>query len=269
MKARLLLVLIVLSTFLFSGCIATQGSKSRDAEINALKEQVASLQSRQQELEERFQGTAQKSAEAYLAMEQMQQDVAMMRGRFEESAHFSKQSENEAEHLRDFVGAQLTTVDKRLAVLEKKAGVKGAKELDSVPSAGALVADTNEKKSPEDLYKEAYTAFKQSNYEVAKAKFRFFLQKYPRNKLADEAQFNLAETFFKQKDYENAILEYDKVTAKYPGSKWSKAAYLNLGFSFLELGSKSDARLFFERVISDYPGTEEAKIAKKKLGMMR
>ena len=250
------------------GCITTSKGTQNQAEIAELKAKIQLLENQNSELEQRLSGIGEKSAEAYLAFEQMQQEISIMRGRYEESSYNAKKYQDETKGLRDFMGSQLSTVDKRLGVLEKKAGIKDAQTLDKLPASGqaaGLIVGKNDKQTPEDLYREAYNAFKATNLEMAKAKFRLFLNKYPKDKMADSAQFNLAECFYKQKDWENAILEYDKVTAKYPGSKLTRSAYLNLGFAFLELGSKADARLFFQKVMDDYPGTQEAKIAKKKL----
>jgi tol-pal system protein YbgF len=267
-----LIVVLTATVLVLSGCVvATQSSKNRDQTIADLQAKVAQLEQQQQQLEQRYDGTAQKSAEAYLASEQIQQEISVLRGRFDESAYQAEKYKKEVGGLRDFMGSQMATVDERLSTVEKKVGIKSAKGLKPLPAAGtaaALVA-TNDKKGADDLYKEAYKAFKANNIEVAKAKFRQFLKLYPDHKYSDDSQFNLAECFFKQEDFENAILEYDKVTAKYPTSKLTRSAFLNLGFAFLELGSKSDARLFFEKVAADYPGTEESKIAKKKLQLLK
>lgn len=263
------MILIIL--FLANGCIVTSRSSTNTSEIAELKAKIAQLEKQQTDLEERFSGSAEKSAEAYLASETIQQEMGILSGKFEESGHNSAKYTKEMQGLRDYMGSQLSTVDKRLGTIEKKVGIKDAKGLTPVPSsvAAAGLVDNGKKTSPEDLFKEAHNAFKQTNYEMAKAKFRQFIQLYPKNKLADQAQFNIAECFYKQGDFENAILEYDKVTAKYPGSKWTRVAYLNLGFAFMELGSKPDARLFFEKVMADFPGTNEAKVAKKKLEILK
>lgn len=255
----------------FSGCLITTRSMQNEQTIAQLKSKIVTIEKRQNELEEKFQGVAEKSGEAYLHFDTMQSEMQALRGKFDEAGFGSKKYNKEVEGLRNFMGAQLSTVGERLQVLEKKAGVKKVKNLDKVPNAGSsvLLVDKGEKKKPEDLYKVAYSAFKSANLEKAKAQFRLFVREYPKHKLADDAQFHLAECFFKQKDWENAIFEYDKVTAKYPGSKLTRAAFLNLGFAFLELGSRSDARLFFEKVVTDYPGTDEAKMARKKIEMLK
>lgn len=257
----------------FSGCLITTRAMQNEQAIAQLKKQVATIETRQNQLEEKFQGVAEKSGEAYLHFDTMQAEMQTLRGKFDEAGFGTKKYNREVEGLRNFMGAQLSTVEERLGVLEKKAGVKKAKNLEKVPAAGAIIAGSsagkNEKKKPEDLYKEAHSAFKSVNFEKAKAQFRLFVREFPKHKLADDAQFHLAECFFKQKDWENAILEFDKVTAKYPGSKLTRSAYLSLGFAFLELGSRSDARLFFEKVVADYPGTDEAKMAKKKLELLK
>jgi tol-pal system protein YbgF len=254
----------------FSGCITTSGSQQNQQDIGRLQARIAELEKRQTDLEARFAGVTEKSAEAYLAMDEMRQQVANMQGKFEEAEYSSSKYAKETEGLRTYMGAQLSTLDKRMKEVEKKLNISNAQSLDRLPAAGgaaAIVAGGDKK--PEDLYNEAYNAYRAMNLEKAKALFGQFLKKYKRHKKAADARFYLADSFYKQQDYENAILEFDRVTADYPGSKRTKTAYLNLGLCFENMGSKADARLFYEKVVSDYPGTQEAKIAKKKLQLMR
>ncbi len=268
-RTPLIITFLLLISILLSGCIVTQKTTQNQTEIAELKARLARLEERQNNVEQQFQGVSEKSAEAYLAVDNLQHEVATLRGNFEQAGFDSRKYAKESKELKNFVGAQLSVVDKRMKTMEGKLGIKGQKPISTNVPGSLGLTSTSTKQSPEALYKEAYNAFKSGNIEKAKANFRQFLKLYPKHKLASKAQFNLAECFFKQQDYENAILEYDKLTSKYPSSKLVPKAFLYLGFAFLELGSSADARLFFEKVIADYPGTEEAKTAKAKLKMIK
>ena len=224
----LFMVLFIITAF--SGCIVTQKSTQNQAEISELKSRLSKLEARQTQMEQSFAGITEKSAEAYLAVDNLQHEISTLRGSFEEAGFNSNRYTKESKDLRNFIGAQLSVLEKRMKTVEGKLGIKDSKSIStSIPATLGTTVPEVTKQSADELYKEAYEAFKSGNIEKAKANFRQFLKLYPKHKLAANAQFNLAECFFKQQDYESAILEYDKVTSKYPISELVPKAFLYLG----------------------------------------
>ncbi len=99
---------------------------------------------------------------------------------------------------------------------------------------------------------------------------RAFVQRYPNDPLAGNAQYWLGETYYVRQDYNNAATVFAEGYQKYP--KGGKAAdnLLKLGMSLGQLGQKADACRAFARLDRDFPSApsnvkERAADEKKRL----
>ncbi|MHC9538829.1 MAG: tol-pal system YbgF family protein [Vulcanimicrobiota bacterium] len=93
----------------------------------------------------------------------------------------------------------------------------------------------------------AYCHAEKGNYEVAIARFRDFVQKYPRNGYAAQALYKVGEINEKYlNDYEKAILAYKDVQKKFPESPEAYKSTMNTAF-IREFKEKD-----FPGAISDY-----------------
>lgn len=211
-------------------------------------------------MRDEYNRTAGSVADTVAAFDQLQSKVGVIEGKFDETTFAANKYSQDYQELRSYLDDEFKKIDKRLSVLEAKAGIKNAEGISVVP--------TNlqgKPKSDEDLFKEAENTFKQGDYESARGKFKEFIAAYPKSSKADHSQFYIAETFFKQKDYENAILEYSNVMERYKKSSFVVKSLFKIGVSFQELGQNKDAKTFLNRVINEYPGSPEAQMAKKKI----
>ncbi len=77
-------------------------------------------------------------------------------------------------------------------------------------------------------YLQSHALFNEKRYAEAAAGFRSFVEKYPDDERAADAQYFLAYTFSfydnKDKDYEKALAEFKRLIVKYPRSYWIKDA---------------------------------------------
>jgi tol-pal system protein YbgF len=124
--------------------------------------------------------------------------------------------------------------------------------------------------SPQDQYNYAFGLLRQANYPAAEQSLRAFVQRYPNDPLAGNAQYWLGETYYVRQDYNNAAAVFAEGYQKYP--KGGKAAdnLLKLGMSLGQLGQKADACRAFARLDRDFPGApgnvkERAADEKKRL----
>jgi tol-pal system protein YbgF len=113
-------------------------------------------------------------------------------------------------------------------------------------------------------FENAWRSFDRKDYQAAANRFRDFVKKNGKSKLAGAAQFWLGESLFAQKEFEKAIVAYDEVR-RYPQSDKIPAALLGQGSSFAELGEKLNARLVLQELIEKYPQSAEAPKAKQRL----
>jgi tol-pal system protein YbgF len=125
--------------------------------------------------------------------------------------------------------------------------------------------------SPQEQYNYAFGLLRQAKYEAAEQALRSFIQRYPNDQLAGNAQYWLGETYYVRKDYGNAAAVFAEGYQKYP--KGGKAAddLMKLGLSLGQLGRKPDACGAFARLDRDFPSAPaevktRANDEKKRLG---
>jgi len=123
----------------------------------------------------------------------------------------------------------------------------------AAPATAAGAAGTLPSGSPQDQYNYAFGLLRQANYPAAEQALRSFIQRYPNDPLAGNAQYWLGETYYVRKDYSNAAAVFAEGYQKYP--KGGKAAdnLLKLGMALGQLGQKADACRAFARLDRDFP----------------
>jgi tol-pal system protein YbgF len=114
-------------------------------------------------------------------------------------------------------------------------------------------------------YEVAWRALEKKDYRLAITRFKEFLQKHPKSKLANQAQYWVGESHYALREFDQAILGFDAVRSRYPQAEKVPAALLKQGFAFAELGEKVNARLILQEVIEKYAQSPEAVQAKQKL----
>ncbi|HZB92115.1 MAG TPA: tol-pal system protein YbgF [Stellaceae bacterium] len=153
-----------------------------------------------------------------------------------------------------------------------QSGVLGQLPAGAQPTAAAAGATgTLPSGSPQEQYNYAFGLLRQANYPAAEQALRAFIQRYPKDPLAGNAQYWLGETYFVRQDYSNAAAVFAEGYEKYP--KGGKAAdnLLKLGLALGQLGQKADACRAFARLDRDFPTAlatlkERAGEEKKRLG---
>jgi len=114
-------------------------------------------------------------------------------------------------------------------------------------------------------YEAAWRNFERKDYKAAIARFREFVKKNPKSRLASNAQYWIGESHFGLKEFDRAIVEFDEVRRKYPQSDKVPVALLRQGVAFTELGEKLNARLVLQELVEKYPQSAEATRAKQRL----
>ncbi len=107
--------------------------------------------------------------------------------------------------------------------------------------------------SPQALYQSAYKMLLKPDYTTAEKGFRYFLQEFPQDKRASNAQYWLGEAYFVQKKYKLAASAYLKGYKRYPNSIKAADSFLKLGVSLGKLGQKQAACATFKAFPENYP----------------
>lgn len=114
-------------------------------------------------------------------------------------------------------------------------------------------------------YEAGWRAFEKKDHRTAIARFKEFLKKNPKSKLAPEAQYLIGESYLAMREFNNAIVEFDEVRRRFPQNEKVAAALLGQGAAFSELGEKLNARLVLQELVEKYPQSAEAARAKQRL----
>ena len=144
------------------------------------------------------------------------------------------------------------------------------KSIQQQPTGLNVPADTTEISAAENDtvkrdYETAWRALEKKDYRVAVTRFKEFLQKHPKSRLANNAQYWIGESHYALREFDQAILEFDAVRSRYPQGDKVAAALLKQGFAFAELGEKVNARLILQEVVEKYAQSPEAVQAKQRL----
>ena len=285
MKFQLIIGLVCITSL--CGCAMVSGDMEN--RIGQLENQNSALEKRLTETEQRLKEQDKtngkllsSSAETNADLDTLQQDISTLTGRMEEVEHKMKSEwasgtvpgKDEADRLSR-MEETFRTNGERIAKLEHyldmkaTSGKSGGNAAATAASAASMPvvspATDGEALTDTDLYTRAKNAYDNAQYDVARGEFQKLIQKFPKSKDADNAQFWIGETYFRQKWYEKAISEYQKVIEDYPDGNKVPAAYLKQGLAFYNLNDEATARLVLQKTIDTYPKSNEAKIARDKL----
>ena len=127
----------------------------------------------------------------------------------------------------------------------------------AAPNRAPISADT--------LYQNGLRDLTSGKYDLARQEFSDYIQNFPSNDLAGNAEFYLGEIAYAQNDYKTAITSYDTVLANYPKSFKLAASLLKKASAEIELGMKASGIRDLREVDRRFPGSDEARRAQAKL----
>lgn len=227
-----------------------------------VEERLANLEQQVKEMKKTADFNNKRLAESLANFEMVREEINTLVGQIGQIRH-EVETENKAR------AQELQEMSHRLARMEEQLGDQVAILQDLAGDAVAKQADGKGKQAEEELrYKKAFSEMTLHQYKKGAELFRQFIKKYPKSKLADNAQYWLGECLYSLGDYEKAILEFQKVVKQYPKGDKAAAAILKQGFAFFELKSYADAKAFLEKVVVEYPKSEEAVQAREKMAQV-
>jgi tol-pal system protein YbgF len=257
-------VLVLVAAYAATSPVLAQ-KKSLGERVAALELQAATQQ----------QAAGQSSVEQLNRLNQLQSEVASLRGLVE-------QLQNEIEQLKQRGRDQYVDIDTRLQRLEGggsappaaaatprtpapastdvPAAVDAGTEQPSTPAAAVA--------SPGDeagAYDAAFRALRAGDYVTSARGFHDFLETYPNAALAPNAWYWLGESYYVTQNYELAAQSFDTVLRHFPDSSKAADALLKMGYARLELGDRGEGERVLQMVIDRYPGSDNARLAANRL----
>ena len=123
----------------------------------------------------------------------------------------------------------------------------------TAPSQESIAAAIRGEGTATEVYLQAFGDYASGRYHEAIRGFESFLQRFPNNSYASNAQFWLGDCYFNQQQYVRAVEEFEKVIAGYPNASKNPDALLKIAIAQLQLGDTNKARQAVDRLSRRYP----------------
>ena len=154
---------------------------------------------------------------------------------------------------------RLSTLEKKMEMIDKdielrfnqmqrQSGGKPVATTKSASSEPKPLPKAPEGISPKDLYEQALSDLKADKLDRAEEKFSQFLGSYPKDKLAENAQYWLGEVYYKQQNFAKAAVAFKEGYSKYPEGTKGPDCLLKLGLSMKALGKNEEACTAFTNI---------------------
>lgn len=208
--------------------------------------------------------TAPSSAEGmiFMQLQQMQGEIAQLRGMLEEQQNDIRRLEREALE-------RYQELDGRLSSSQAPAASSSQNSTAAPADAGASAAQApSEPGDPakEKLYYDAaFDLIKAKDFDKASQAFGAFLRRYPNSQYAGNAQYWLGEVNLAKGDLQAAGQAFSRVGQAYPDHPKVPDALYKLGDVEQRLGNADRAQGLFAEVVKRYPGSSAAQLAQRQL----
>lgn len=112
------------------------------------------------------------------------------------------------------------------------------------------------------VYTAALDLYRAREYGQAVLDFLDFVARYPKNPLANSAQFWIGEAYFVQRDYRQAALEFQRVLENDPRGSKVPDAILKVGLCYFNLHQPGRAHELWRQVVREHPDSDSARKAR-------
>ena len=200
--------------------------------------------------------------ELYNQMQQMQDELQMLRGSLERQAH-------ELEQMKRQQRERYLDLDHRIGQLKKTATQEPEAEIKdvSVTNKPAVLSAEDQITKDVEQYDAAYQLLKERKFAEAILAFQALLADSPGGKKAPYCEYWLGELHLAStpSDLDSAKTHFVRLLTQYPSHGKVPDGMYKLGTVFDKAGDKAKASVTLKRAIKDFPGSQAAKLAKSYL----
>ena len=268
------IVMIILGTSFFLFSVPAAASDKLEKRLNIIEKQLRAVQRKVFKKSDIFkrgqsadtgkilaQGTGFADLEARLA--QIETELRILTGKIEESDYRMRQLNEKLEAFikdSDFRFSDLETKNKTMKKNTEKPSAKIlSNSVKKTTKATSEISVSFPKGTVMEHYNYAYGLIRKKEYKKAEMAFTEFLLKYPKDKLAGNAQFWLGQTYYVRKMYDEASRAFINGYEKYPKSAKVPSFLLKIGMSLGATGDKDYACGALSELQSSYPNSPENK----------
>lgn len=268
-------MVVSFAALLCSSNVQAQQFGALEAEVEALREDVKVLQREAYRAKTDNALAPGSPADAALKIGDLDENMRQLNGKIDELDFKIKTLDERLTMInRD--------IDVRIKMLEGApitsagggAGISSPKEKFGVPIAkdapksivGDKIAASDDlpdvkTKSAAELYQSGLDALKANNYNDAERYFDSVLRRFPKDKLAANAQYWLGEVYYGRKDYKQAAKAFGDGLKNYKGGAKGADSLLKLGMTFAMMDDSKSACTAFTSLKTEFPkASEEIKV---------
>jgi tol-pal system protein YbgF len=239
------------------------------AEIRMLQEQNQQLQALlgslqdtlktvSTKIDEQSAATRKAMADQTLAVNNIGDNVRVLREKTDETNVRISTVSQELETLRQLIASQPAPQPATSATGVDAAG----QPITTAPPPAPTPAGV----SPQRMFEASYADYSAGRYDLAIQGFQGFIQAFPRLPNAADAQYNIGMSYFNQGKWAEARDAFQKTIQDYPQNADRVAdAYYKLGQSFERLNQIDNAKRAYETLVQRFPASFSATQAKQAL----
>ncbi len=206
--------------------------------------------------------------QVFMQLQQLQQEVAQLRGMLEEQQNQIRQLKQEGlDRYKDLDGrlsggAAGTPVTQNSTAGAINANGTPVAPVAQQPAANAEPGDPAKEKL---YYEAAFDLIKARDFAKASQAFNAFLRKYPNSQYAGNAQYWLGEVDLAQGDLPAAAQAFARVGQAYPSHPKVPDSLFKLADVEQRLGNIDKAKSILRQVVTEYAGSSAAQLAQRDL----
>ncbi len=256
-KIHAFVIIVLFFSGLFHGCITSKSEKKEglvttaDLDSRENSKKIEKLEQTVSELNQTI--SAYQSDARYL-----REEIDRLKGKEEESEAPEKIREYET-------GEVIESPPPSIEKIQARQQETGTISESSTKKNGVEMAALN----AEDYYQSAYDDLRFGEYTSAIENFRKFVELYPKNSLADNAQYWIGESYYGLKDFKQAADEFEKVYENYPQGNKVPDAKLKHALCLYDLKEIDRCFAELEKVAAEYSGTRVGEVALKQIQRLK
>lgn len=267
------LSLILVTSLLLSGCVASQNSQRLEQDVQRLKLEIRELKTEMKQLSRlnqldvarQIETLGRQQAELQAGVDTLKVESQSLRGRVDDQMRRGDQQVEEVNLSVEDISLRMSALEEKMLHFESTREQEGLSLPAAGISVGGSVAAGAVGSDPGEAYRLGVDQVRNNDFDKGMATLEAFLANHPEHALKINAQYWIGEALYGKQEYEKAIIRFQDIISLHEGHPKVPSAILKQGLSFYALQDKMNAKLLLQKVTQDYEGSPEAEKAKKRL----
>lgn len=240
------------------------------APVSSLSDSAGSLEQRLATIERMMDARQGAQLEMLNQLNNLQQDVAELRGLTEEHEYRLEQVLQRQRELYQEIDRRFSQLKEQGAAVgmlpETQQNTADSSTSDNADNGAGNSGSYSSNLSENDAYDRAIAlVLEDKRYDAAIPAFEQFIQQFPNSNYLPNAHYWLGQLQFAQQQYDAAKQHFLTVVNQFVDSNKRADCILKLGVIASEQSRTAEAQQYYQQVIEEYPDSTEANLAKQRL----